>query len=88
MANAKKFAISMVKNSIGEVLISWMELTKLKKWNIVMGNNQIARDLCILVDNVKNNKHLQRRGNSKNPQTPTNRVNNNKTHFISEVIKL
>lgn len=53
-----------------------------------MGNNQVTKDFCYLIDSVKNNRHLKEKIIVKPPPSPSNKVNINRTHFIAEVVRL
>lgn len=53
-----------------------------------MGNNQLAREFCLLVDNVKTGKHLSEGIEVKRPPDRTVKVNKKATNFITEVNRL
>lgn len=53
-----------------------------------MGNSQVSKNFCYLIDSVKNNRYMKERIIVKPPPSPSNRVNTSKTHFIADVLRL
>lgn len=53
-----------------------------------MGNNQLAKDFCMLVDRIKNGRHLNERIEvNKVPDKPI-KIVKKPTNFMAEVSKL
>jgi hypothetical protein len=89
MTNSQKFTITQLKNAIGEVEISAVQSGKIKKWKFKMGNSHLAREFCLIVNNVKDGKYLQQRIEVSPPRAPQEiKVNSKKTNFINEVSRL